>query len=152
MSEKFTYHYHKSFAAAPEKVFAMFKRQLYEEFPSFDEVENPNASRMSKMRGYTSQEVVYNIKIVSYQENKEIEIHCDTTQEVYVTRYVFEETEQGTCFHVYETMHSEQSRISLNYKILSFFVRFGKKKKWRLMIQQIENYLQEQHRSACVSG
>lgn len=152
MPKKFTYHYHKEFAAAPEMLFAMFKEQLYTEFPNFDEVTNPNASRKSKMRGYTSQEVVYNITIVSYQANQEIEIHCDTSQEVYVTRYVFEETSQGTCFHVYETMHSEQSRISLNYKILSIFVRFGKKKKWRMMVQQIENYLHEQNKSVYVNG
>lgn len=148
MERKFTYHYQKEFTGSPHEVCRIFCEHLHQEFDDFDEQNHPLCKRTGVLQGRTSQTVPYVISIVEFKMNHVIEIHSDNTQEVYITRYEFEPTPTGMRFHIYEKMESEQSRISMNYSIMSFFIRFGKKQKWRQMVAMIEQSL-AQPKQAC---
>ena len=126
-----------------EVIFAMFKKQLSREFDDFDPPVQVLVKRCANMRGYTSDTMSYQVRIQEYVENEVIEIVCDNGKEAYVTRYEFEQLRENMCFHVLETMESSSGRIALNYNIMSLFLRFGKKQKWKQMVNNIEAYLQQ---------
>lgn len=148
MNKKATYHYKKHFSAQRSAVFAMFEEQLKQEFPTFDPKGEMLATRTAQMKGYTSDVVSYEISIALYEPQEAIEIKSVNGQETYLTRYEFEEDSQGMCFHVFETMDSQHARVTFNYQIFSFFLRFGKKQKWKQLIVAIQQYLDVHSASA----
>lgn len=143
-NKKNVYHYKKKYQVSKEILYQILFNTVVLEFTDFDEELNPHPVRKTKLTGYHGKKVCYKIQLVSFEKDSYIEIHSNNGQEVYITRYEFEEIKEGqSIFHVLERMESDNRRISLNYTVLSWIIKLGKKQKWKQIIAMIDDKLKE---------
>lgn len=140
MKENYTYHFKKRMNISAKQIYNILFQKITEEFPDYHKIDNPYPSRKSRLQGYGQMMETYHINLHKYKTDDFIEIQSRTQSETYMTRYeVTYINDSCSILHVYEKMDSTVKRVAMNYLFLSFFIKFGKKQKWKQIVGMIES-------------
>ncbi|MGL5634073.1 MAG: DUF3284 domain-containing protein [Sarcina sp.] len=125
-----------------KEIFKVFKKQIKQDFPKFNEKEAIGTSTKKKIGHYATKTAEAFIEITDYKEDEVYEITTTTSQKsiTFYSRYTLEEIDANTTrLTLEESQAGYGFFVTINHAVQSIFFKKRIKQRFSFLIQSLES-------------